>query len=62
MKLRRFFLKMLRLSEFLIFESSLFHSDIVGKKIKIIVPYIYWRNIIGTPDIMNPIQNSYEIK
>ena len=62
MKLRGFFLKMLRLSEFLIFESNLFHSDTVGKKIKIIVPYIYWRNIIATPDIMNPIQSSYEIK
>ena len=62
MKTRSFFFKVLRLAEFLMWRSSLFHFDIVeGKKrvLKIIMTYFYWRDVIAKLGIVNPIKIKY---
>ena len=61
MEFRSFFLKKLRLAELLMVRSSLFHCYSKRKKwvFKIIMSYIYWRDVIAKSGIMNPVQIRY---
>ena len=65
MKFRTFFFNVLRLAEFLILRSSLFHSDASEEKkrvFKIIVSYFYRRDMIAKPSIANPTKIRLGIK
>ena len=58
MKFRSFFLKVLGLAIFLMFRSSLLHSDIAERKCDFFsknLSYFYWRDIIAKPGIVNPV-------
>ena len=60
-KFRSFYSKVLRLAEFLMSRSSLFHSVISERKKSFWNnhSYFYWRDVIAKPGIVNPAKIRY---
>ena len=61
MKFRSLFLKVLRLAEFLMLRSSLFHYNIAEGKNEFLNYHVllYWKDVIAKPGTVNPTKIRY---